>query len=126
MKMDEVDSVVKCLTCQQVKVEHQRPVGTLQSLDIPEWKWDKITMDLVTGLPRTAKGFDSIWVIVDRLTKTAHFLPVRVTYTVAQYARLYLDRIVPMHGVPISIVFDGGMQFISRFWKSFQEALGTQ
>ena len=75
---------------------------------------------------RVAKGFDSIWVIVDRLTKTAHFLPVRMTYTATQYARLYLDRIVPMHGVPISIVSDRGMQFTSRFWRSFQEALGTQ
>ena len=83
-------------------------------------------MDLVTGLPRTAKSFDSIWVILDRLTKTAHFLPVRMTYTVAQYARLYLDRIVPMHGVSISIVSNRGTQFTSRFWRSFQEALGTQ
>ena len=65
-------------------------------------------MDLVTGLPRKAKGFDSIWVIVDRLTKTAHFLPVRMTYTAAQYARLYLDRIVPMHGVPTSTVSNRG------------------
>ena len=119
MKKDVADFVIKCLTCQQVKVEHQRPAGTLQSLDIPEWKWDKITMDLVTGLPRTAKGFDSIWVIVDRLTKTAHFLPVRITYMAAQYARLYLDRIVPLHGVPISIVSNRGTQFTSRFWRSF-------
>ena len=80
---------------------------------------------MVIGLPRTAKGFDSIWVIVDRLTKTAHFLPVRMTYTAAQYARLYLDRIVTMHGVPISIVSNRGTQFTSRFWGSFQEALGT-
>ena len=72
-------------------------------------------MDLVTGLPRTAKEFNSIWVIVDRLTKTAHFLPVRMTYTIAQYAKLYLDRIVPMHGVPISIVSDKGTHFTSRF-----------
>ena len=83
-------------------------------------------MDLVIRLPRTAKGFDSIWVIVDRLTKTAHFLPVRITYTAAQYTRLYLDRIVLLHGVPIYIVSDRGTQFTSRFWGSFQEVLGTQ
>ena len=83
-------------------------------------------MDLVTGLPRTTKGFDSIWVIVDRLIKTPHFLPVCMTYMAAQYARLCLDWIVPMHGVPISIVSDRGTQFTSRFWGSFQEALGTQ
>ena len=115
MKKDVADFVVKCLTCQQIKVEHQRSSGTLYSLDVPEWKWDKITMDLVTGLPRTARGFDSIWVIVDRLTKTAHFLPVRMMNTAAQYARLYLNRIVPMHGVPISIVSDKGTQFTSKF-----------
>ena len=72
-------------------------------------------MDLVTRFPRTAKGFNSIWVIVDRLTKTAHLLLVRMTYTTAQYARLYLDWIVPMHGVPISIVSDKGTQFTSKF-----------
>ena len=119
MKKDVADFIVKCLTCQQVKVEHQKPAGTLQILDILEWKWDKITMDLVTGLPRTTKGFDSIWVIIDRLTKTAHFLLMRMIYMAAQYARLYPDRIVPMHGVPISIVSDRGMQFTSRFWGSF-------
>ena len=81
-------------------------------------------MDLVTRLPRTAKGFESIWMIVDRLTKIAHFLPVRMTYIAAQYARLYLDRIVPMHGVPISIVSNRGTQFTSWFWRSFQKALG--
>ena len=95
-------------------------------MDVPEWKWDMITMDFVVGLPRTQKGYDSIWVIVDRLTKSAHFLPVRSTYSAAQYARLFLDHIVSLHGVPISIVSDRGPQFTSRFWRSFQDALGTQ
>ena len=83
-------------------------------------------MDLVTGLPWTVNRFDSIWVILDRLNKIAHFLLMHMTYTAAQSARLYLDRIVPMHEVPISMVSDGGIQFKSRFWKSFQETLGTQ
>src|SRR5262249_13531582 len=87
---------------------------------------ERVTMDFVVGLPRTPKGFDSIWVIVDRLTKSAHFLPVKTTYTVAQYARLYLDRIVTLHGVPVSIISDRGPQFTSRFWQKFQEALGTR
>ena len=126
MKRDVADFVSRCLTCQQVKAEHQRPAGTLQNLDVPEWKWDMITMDFVVGLPRTQKGYDSIWVIVDRLTKSAHFLPVRSTYSAAQYARLFLDHIVSLHGVPISIVSDRGPQFTSRFWRSFQDALGTQ
>ena len=73
MKRDIADFVSKCLTCQQVKLEHQRPSGLLQQLPIPEWKWDMIAMNFVSGLPRTSSGYDAIWVIVDRLTKTSHF-----------------------------------------------------
>ncbi|CAM8931013.1 unnamed protein product [Rhodiola kirilowii] len=83
-------------------------------------------MDFVTGLPRTRKGYDSIWVIVDRLTKTSHFIPVKISYLSEQYARIYIDEIVRLHGVPISIIFDRGTQFTSKFWRSVQEALGTQ
>jgi hypothetical protein len=126
MKQDVADFVAKCLVCQQVKAEHQRPAGLLHSLEVPEWKWEKITMDFVTGLPRSRKGYDSIWVIVDRLTKSAHFLPVKVTYGYEQYAKLYMDQIVKLHGVPVSIVSDRGPQFTSRFWGRFQEALGTK
>ena len=81
MKKDVVRFVEKCLTCQQVKAEHQRPAGTLQPLEIPEWKWEQITMDFVSGLPRSPTNHDSIWVIVDRLTKTAHFIPILMTYS---------------------------------------------
>ena len=126
MKREVADFVARCLVCQQVKAEHQKSSGKLQSLDIPEWKWDKITMDLVTGLPRSTKGYDSIWVIVDRLTKSAHFLPVRTTYTAAQYAKIFLEQIVYLHGVPISIVSNRGTQFTLKFWELFQKALGTQ
>ena len=119
MEREVADFVARCLVCQQVKVEHQKPSGTLQSLDIPEWKWDKITMDLVIELLRSTKGYDSIWVIVDRLTKSTHFLPVRTTYMATQYAKIFLDRIVPLHGVPIFIVSDRGTQFTSKFWESF-------
>ena len=83
-------------------------------------------MDFVTGLPRSQRGYDSIWVIVDRLTKSAHFLPVKTTYGVAKYAQLYIDEIVRLHGVPISIISDRGTQFTSRFWRALQEALGTR
>jgi hypothetical protein len=82
-------------------------------------------MDFIIGLPRTAKGHDSIWVIVDRLTKTAHFLPVGTRYTASQYAKLYFDRIVTIHGVPLTIVFDRGAVFMSCFWTQLQECLGT-
>ena len=81
MKKDIVAYVARCLNCQQVKCEHQRPGGLLQRLDIPEWKWECITMDFVVGLPRTQRKFDAVWVIVDRLTKSAHFIPVAVTYS---------------------------------------------
>ena len=80
MKKDIADFVSKCLTCQQVKAEHQKPSGKLQPLPIPEWKWERITMDFVTGLPHSKDGYNSIWVIVDRLTKSAHFLPIKATY----------------------------------------------
>ena len=126
MKKDVAQYVASCLTCQQVKFEHQRPTGLLQELPLPEWKWEKISMDFVVGLPKTQKGHDSIWVIVDRLTKSAHFLAVKTTYTVAQYAHMYLDSIVALHGVPVSIVSNRGPQFTSRFWQKLQEALGTK
>jgi hypothetical protein len=92
-----------------------KAVGPLQSLPIPTWKWEDISMDFIVGLPRTAKWYDSIWVIVDRLTKIAHFLPVRVKYTVATYVELYIARILSLHGVPKTIVSDRGPQFVSKF-----------
>ena len=88
--------------------------GYLQPLPIPVWKWEDISMDFVVGLPRTTKGYNSIWVIVDRLTKSAHFLPVNSKYSARQYAELYLDQIVTLHGVPLTIVSDRGSVFISR------------
>ena len=125
MKRDVVEYVAKCLTCQQVKAEHQRPAGLLQPLDIPEWKWEDITMDFVVGLPRTVGQHDSILVIVDRYTKSTHFLPVRTTDTVDQYADLYVREIVRVHGAPRSIVSDRDPTFTSKFWGSLQKAMGT-
>jgi hypothetical protein len=98
--------VAKCDVCQRVKAEHQRPAGLLHPLKIPEWKWEEIDMDFIVGLPRTPAGYDSIWVIVDRLTKVAHFIPVRTNYTGAKLAELYMTRIVCLHGVPKKIVSD--------------------
>ena len=126
MKGDVVDFVAKCLTCQQVKAEHQRPAGLLQPLWIPEWKWEDIAMDFVVGLPKTVGQHDSVWVIVDRFTKSAHFLPVKTTYTVEQYAELYIKEIVRLHGTPRSIVSDRDPTFTSKFWESLHKALGTQ
>ncbi|GJS06389.1 putative reverse transcriptase domain-containing protein [Tanacetum coccineum] len=102
MKADIATYVSKCLTCARVKAEHQRPSGLLVQPEIPEWKWDNITMDFITKLPRSSQGFDTIWVIVDRLTKSAHFLPIRENDPLDKLAR-----------------------FTSNFWRSFQKALGT-
>ena len=83
-------------------------------------------MDFLIGLPKTQKGYDSIWVVIDRLTKTTHFLPIKTTFIVSQNAQVYLDKIIPLHGVPLTIISDRGTQFTSHFWQSFQQALGTQ
>ncbi|MCF8701880.1 hypothetical protein L3054_10855 [Corynebacterium sp. MC-10] len=126
MKRDIAEFVARCPNCQQVKIEHQKPGGLLQDMEIPAWKWEIINMDFITGLPRTLRKYDSIWVIVDRLTKSAHFLPVRTTYSAEDYARLYIKEIVRLHGVPLSIISDRGTQFTANFWRSFQTGLGTQ
>ena len=126
MKKDVGEFVARCLTCQQVKAEHRVPAGKLQSLPIPVWKWEKITMDFVTGLPRSQAGHDAIWVIVDRLTKSAHFIPIHTTWTGEKLAQVYLDEIVRLHGVPTSIVSDRDTRFVSHFWRSLQDALGTR
>ena len=115
MKHEIALYVAKCDICQRVKAEHQRLTGLLQPLRVPEWKWEQIGMDFITGLPRSSKGHDSIWVIVDRLTKVAHFIPVRTSYRGDQLADLYMSRIVCLHGVPKEIVSDRGTQFTSRF-----------
>ncbi|GJX27964.1 putative reverse transcriptase domain-containing protein [Tanacetum coccineum] len=124
MKADIATYVSKCLTCARVKAEHQRPSGLLVQPDIPEWKWDNITMDFITKLPKSSQGFNTIWVIVDRLTKSAHFLPIRENDPLDKLARLYLNRIVARHGIPASIICDRDGRFTSNFWRSFQKALG--
>ena len=100
------DFVQRCLTCQQVKAEHQKPTGLLQPLEVVEWKWEHVKMDFVTHLHRTPQGHDAICVIVDRLTKWTHFLAVRMTFTLERFCRLYIREIVRLHGIPVSIVSD--------------------
>ncbi|GJX14216.1 putative reverse transcriptase domain-containing protein [Tanacetum coccineum] len=126
MKRDITIYVSKCLTCFKVKAEHQRPSSLLQQPEIPEWKWDKITMDFITKLPKTKSGHDTIWVIVDRLTKSAHFLAIREDYSTERLERLYIDEIVARHGVPVSIISDRDGRFTSRFWQTLQKGLGTR
>ncbi|KAI3761239.1 hypothetical protein L1987_51651 [Smallanthus sonchifolius] len=126
MKKDIALFVAKCLTCSKVKAEHQRPSGLLEQPEIPVWKWENLAMDFITKLPRTSSGYDSIWLIIDRLTKSAHFLPIREDYKVEKLARIYIDEIVSRHGVPLNIISDRDARFTSRFWQSLQKALGTR
>ncbi|GKC78139.1 putative reverse transcriptase domain-containing protein [Tanacetum coccineum] len=106
MKADIATYVSKCLTCSKVKAEHQKPSGLLQQPEIPIWKWERITMDFMSGLPRTPSGYDTIWVIVDRLTKSAHLLPMKKTDSIEKLTRLYLKEIMYRHGIPVLIISD--------------------
>nr|GEX18125.1 putative reverse transcriptase domain-containing protein [Tanacetum cinerariifolium] len=126
MKEIIAEYVVKCLTCSIVKDECQKPSGLLVQPEIPMWKWERITMDFIMKLPKTSNEHDNIWVIVDRLTKLAHFIPTRETDSMETLTRLYIKEIISRHGVPISIISDHDSNFTSRFWKSLQNALGTQ
>ncbi|GJX79505.1 putative reverse transcriptase domain-containing protein [Tanacetum coccineum] len=126
MKADIATYVSKCLTCSKVKAEHQKPSGLLVQPEIPQWKWEKITMDFITKLPKTSSGYDIIWVIVDRLTKSAHFLSMKETDSIDRLTRLYLKEVVLRYGVLVSIIYDRVSIFTSLFWQSLQKALGTQ
>ncbi|GKB68436.1 putative reverse transcriptase domain-containing protein, partial [Tanacetum coccineum] len=125
MKANIATYVSKCLTCAKVKAKHQRPSGLFIQPEIPEWKWDNITMDFVTKLPKSSQGYDTIWVIVDRLTKSAIFTPMRETDPMDKLARMYLKEVVTRHGIPLSIICDRDPRFASNFWRSLQNALGT-
>nr|GEV37370.1 putative reverse transcriptase domain-containing protein [Tanacetum cinerariifolium] len=126
MKAEIATYVSKCLTCAKVKIEYQKQSGLLVLPEIPQWEWENITMDFVTKLPKTVDGQDTIWVIVDRLTKSAHFLPMRENDTLEKLTRQYLKEVVSKHGVPVSIISDRDGKFTSHFWKSLNKALGTR
>jgi hypothetical protein len=126
MKIEIASYVARCDTCRRVNAVHMKTAGPLQSLPIPTWKWQDISMDFIVGLPKIAKGFDSIWVIIDRLTKIVHFLPVKTKYPVVAYVKLYIARILSLHVVPKTIVLDRGPQFVSKFWSELHKSLGTK
>ncbi|GJV05602.1 putative reverse transcriptase domain-containing protein [Tanacetum coccineum] len=126
MKAKIATYVSKCLTCAKVKDEYQKPSGFLVQPVIPVWKWENITMDFVTKLPKTTSGQDTIRVIVDLLTKSAYFLPMKETDSMEKLTRQYLKEVVSRHGVPVLIISDRDCKFTSHFWKSLNEALGTQ
>ncbi|KAJ3704742.1 hypothetical protein LUZ61_008447 [Rhynchospora tenuis] len=125
MRREVARSVAKCLVCQKVKADRKRPPGLLHPLQITDKKFDRITMDFVTGLPKTKRKHDAIWVIVDTLTKVAHFIPFRYGLTGEQMAFLYMQNQLRLHGSPVEIISDRDPRFTSRFWKQFQNALGT-
>ncbi|GJY33161.1 putative reverse transcriptase domain-containing protein [Tanacetum coccineum] len=118
--------ISKCLTCEKVKAEYQKPSGLLVQPVIPVWKWENITMDFITKLLKTSSGQDTIWVIVDRLTRFAHFLPMKETDSMEKLTRQYLKEVVSRHGVPVLIMYDQDSKFTSHFLKSLNEALSTQ
>ncbi|GJX87226.1 reverse transcriptase domain-containing protein [Tanacetum coccineum] len=126
MKAEIATYVSKCLTYAKVKAECQKPSRLLQQPKIPIWKWERITMDFVSKLPKTSSGYDTIWVIVDHLTKSALFLPMKETDSMERLTQLYLKEIVSRHEVPVSIISDRDSRFTSRFWQSHQKALGTR
>jgi hypothetical protein len=107
--------VAECDTYRTVKADHLRPAGNLQPLSIPEWKWEDICMDFIVGLPRTLRGCDSIFVIVDRLTKSAHFIHMCTQYRARHYAELYISNIVRYHGITKTIISIRGSIFVTRF-----------
>nr|GEY05638.1 reverse transcriptase domain-containing protein [Tanacetum cinerariifolium] len=126
MKVNIATYVSKFLTCLKVKAEHQNPSVLLVQPGILEWEWDNITIDFVTKLPRTQSGNDTIWVIVDWLTKSAHFLPMRENDPMDKLTRLYLKEVVTKHRILVSILCDHDPRFISNFWRAFQKAMGTR
>ncbi|KAA3484183.1 integrase [Gossypium australe] len=116
----------KILHKAHMNAEHQVPSSLLQPIMVLEWKWDRITMDFVTGFPLSPKKKDAVWVVVNRLMKSVHFIPVRVDYSLDKLADLYVSEIVRLHRVLLSIITDRDLRFTSRFWKQLQEALGTK
>ncbi|KAH0685656.1 hypothetical protein KY290_019658 [Solanum tuberosum] len=121
MKRDIDDFVAKFPNCQQVNVEHHKPRGMTQEINIPTWKWEVINMYFITGLPRTRRQHESIWVIVDRVTKSAHFLAVKTTDSTEDYAKLYINEIVRLHGVPLSIISDRKFSIYLSFLEVISE-----
>jgi hypothetical protein len=125
MKHEAARYVSECDTCRKVKADYMKPEGLLQSFSIPEWKCDDISMDFIMGLPMTAHKFDSIWVIVDRLSKSTHFIPVNTNYKVQKYAEIYTAHVLCLHGVLKTIISDRGSQFVTHFWEQLHLSLRT-
>jgi hypothetical protein len=125
MKNDVVDYITRCMECQKVKVEHRHPMGLLQPLPIPEKKWEVITIEFITKLPRTRRQHNSIMVVVEKLAKVAHFVPVKTIHTTTNIAEINMREIVRLHGRPRTIVSDRDTNFNSKLWKGLFKGFGT-
>jgi hypothetical protein len=125
MKHEIARYVSECDTCWKVKTDYMKPRGLLQPLKILDWKWDDISMNFIVGLSMIAHKFDSIWVIVDWFTKSAHFVPVNTRYDAQKYAEIYVARELCLHGVPKTIISDQGSQFFAHFWEQLHASMGT-
>jgi hypothetical protein len=125
MKKEIAEYIARCMECQKVKAEHRNPVGLLQPLPIPKWKWEVVTMDFITGLPRTNKQHDSIMVVVDKLTKIYHFIPLKTTHKATHVVDIYMREVARLHGIPKTIVSDRDSKFTSKFWKGLFKGFGT-
>jgi hypothetical protein len=126
MKREAACYVSECDICRKVKADYMKPGGLLQPLSFPDWKWDDISIDFIVGLSMTVRNFDLIWVIVDRLSKSAHFIPVNTNYKVQKYAEIYIARVLCLHGVLKMIISDQGSQFVAHFWEQLHASLGTR
>jgi hypothetical protein len=125
IKREIVEYIARCMECQEVKVEHRHPAGLLQPLPIPEWKWELVTMDFITGLPRTAKLHDSIMVVVDKVTKATHFIPLKTTHKATNVADIFIKEVARLHGIPKTIVSNRDPKFTSNFWKGLFKGFRT-
>jgi DNA-directed RNA polymerase subunit E'/Rpb7 len=125
MKREIVEYIGRCMKCQKVKAEHRHPAGLLQPLPIPEWKWEVVTMDFITGLPRTTKLHDSIMVVVDKLTKATHFIPLKTTHKAANVADIFIKEVAQLQGIPKTIVSNRDPKFTSNFWKGLFKGFRT-
>jgi hypothetical protein len=125
MKRETARYVSECDTCWKIKADYMKPGGLLQPLSSLDWKWDDISMHFIMDLPLTVRKYNLIWVIVDRLTKSAHFIPMNTNYSIQKYVEIYIARVLCLHGVLKMIVSDRGSQFVARFYEQLHASLGT-
>jgi hypothetical protein len=125
MKKEITEYIARCMECQKFKAEHRHPAGLLQPLPIPKWKWEVVTIDFITRLPRTSMQYDSIMVVVDKLTKAAHFIPLKTTHKATDVVDIFLKEVARLHGIPKTIVSDRDPKFTSNFWKGLFKGFGT-